>query len=272
MSAKTGWRGKPVKPSIVHDRLKGPFKPDMNAPLCPQVLSMNKEDYLLWVHTAHHLEKPARFFPYDWAELFTRTAWYVVPIVWWPVALFLVLPGFKHVGAGATMTMFLLGLWTWSITEYLLHRFVFHVDELLPDHPLALFTHFLTHGVHHLIPMDRYRLVMPPALVVPLIGLTWTFFRTILFFVHWSSFWAFYGGLVAAYVVYDLIHYFSHHGWKVDRNSHLGRMKTYHMQHHFADHYHEGYGITSTFWDVVFGTVIKGWGSKPAAAQEDGHQ
>jgi hypothetical protein len=65
--------------------------------------------------------------------------------------------------------------------EYGLHRFLFHIDEWLPDRPLFLTLHFLLHGIHHYLPMDRFvlfartqlamlihvirlRLVMPPAL------------------------------------------------------------------------------------------------------------
>lgn len=253
-----GWRGKPRLASIVESKLRGPYMPDMNAPLVPQVLHMNKHDYLLWVHTPHHLAEAARFFDSDFLEIFTRTVWWVVPLVWWPVALYLLSFGVLQRGVAPALIMFCVGMGTWSFTEYMLHRFLFHVDELLPDQPLFLFTHFLTHGVHHLIPMDRYRLVMPPLLVVPLIGLTWTLFRIPLFFLHWSMFYSFYGGLVFAYVLYDLVHYFSHHGWSVPRDSHMGKMKTYHMKHHFADKYHEGYGITTKFWDRVFGTMIKG--------------
>ncbi|RMD43781.1 hypothetical protein DV735_g1388, partial [Chaetothyriales sp. CBS 134920] len=51
-------------------------------------------------------------------------------------------------------------------------RFLFHLDKFLPDHPYALTLHFVLHGIHHYLPMDRYRLVMPPALF--LIGAQWT--------------------------------------------------------------------------------------------------
>ena len=40
--------------------------------------------------------------------------------------------------------------------EYGLHRFLFHIDEWLPDRPLFLTLHFLLHGIHHYLPMDRF--------------------------------------------------------------------------------------------------------------------
>ena len=36
-----------------------------------------------------------------------------------------------------------------------MHRFLFHIDEYLPDKPAFLTLHFLMHGIHHYLPMDR---------------------------------------------------------------------------------------------------------------------
>ena len=55
-----------------------------------------------------------------------------------------------------TMLCFFLGNLVWTILEYTLHRFLFHVDRWLPDKPLFLMLHFTAHGVHHYLPMDRY--------------------------------------------------------------------------------------------------------------------
>jgi len=33
-------------------------------------------------------------------------------------------------------------------------------------------------------------------------------------------------------------------------------LKKYHLQHHFAD-YENGFGITSRFWDRMFGTELQ---------------
>lgn len=54
-----------------------------------------------------------------------------------------------------TLPCFFLGTIIWTILEYGLHRFLFHIDELLPDHPVFLTLHFLLHGIHHYMPMDR---------------------------------------------------------------------------------------------------------------------
>jgi sterol desaturase/sphingolipid hydroxylase (fatty acid hydroxylase superfamily) len=58
--------------------------------------------------------------------------------------------------------------------------------------------------------------------------------------------------LSCRYVAYDMTHYLVHHaactsGW-------LEPLSRAHMQHHFRDH-SKGYGITTSFFDWVFGSV-----------------
>ena len=53
----------------------------------------------------------------------------------------------------------------WTLTEYWLHRVVFHFE---PDHGIGARLHWMIHGVHHDHPNDPLRLVMPPAASVPL--------------------------------------------------------------------------------------------------------
>lgn len=38
--------------------------------------------------------------------------------------------------------------------------------------------------------------------------------------------------------------------------SYYQELKKYHLQHHFAD-YDNGFGVTSRFWDRVFGTELQ---------------
>lgn len=100
--------------------------------------------------------------------------------------------------------------------------------------------------------MDKYRLVMPPTLFVALALPFWKVARTIIFW-HWHAAVAAYCGGVFGYVCYDLTHYFLHH-----ENLPLWykQLKKYHLQHHYFD-YELGFGVTSKFWDDVFGTTLK---------------
>src|SRR5215468_11070587 len=57
------------------------------------------------------------------------------------------------------------GVFTWTLTEYLLHRFVFH---WVNDTSWGKRVHFVLHGVHHDFPNDKDRLVMPLGASIPM--------------------------------------------------------------------------------------------------------
>lgn len=121
----------------------------------------------------------------------------------------------------------------------------------LPDNRYGITLHFLLHGVHHYLPMDKYRLVMPPTLFIVLASPFWKLAHT-LFFWNWNVATTIYCGGIFGYICYDLTHYFLHHEnlplWYKE-------LKKYHLAHHFLD-YELGFGVTSKFWDRVFGTEL----------------
>jgi sterol desaturase/sphingolipid hydroxylase (fatty acid hydroxylase superfamily) len=139
-----------------------------------------------------------------------------------------------------------LGLLIWTLTEYWLHRLVFHWE---PDHVLGRRLHFIIPGVHHDPPNDRLRLVMPPAVSVPLAALfLWGF--TLIFGT--PAAYPIFAGLILGYLGYDYTHYYVHH---FVPKSNLGkRLREQHMRHHFQDHRY-GFGVSSPLWDVVFRTL-----------------
>jgi 4-hydroxysphinganine ceramide fatty acyl 2-hydroxylase len=124
-------------------------------------------------------------------------------------------------------------------------------SSYLPDNRVALTLHFLLHGIHHYLPMDKLRLVMPPTLFIALAIPFWKLAHTI-FYWNWHVATAVFCGSVFGYVCYDLTHYFLHHR---TLPSYYQELKKYHLQHHFMD-YQNGFGVTSRFWDSVFGTQL----------------
>lgn len=122
----------------------------------------------------------------------------------------------------------------------------------LPDNRVGLTLHFLLHGIHHYLPMDRYRLVMPPTLFVALAAPFYKLAHAV-FFYNWYAAVTVYSGGIFGYICYDLTHYFLHH-----RNlpAWYRALKKYHLAHHFAD-YQNGFGVTSRFWDWVFNTELE---------------
>ncbi|HEV3229725.1 MAG TPA: sterol desaturase family protein [Solirubrobacteraceae bacterium] len=148
----------------------------------------------------------------------------------------------------AALPLLAAGYALWTLTEYWLHRVVFHFE---PDHGIGLRLHYLIHGVHHDHPNDPRRLVMPPSASAPLAILFGLIFYALLSDATWQAVAA---GFIGGYVAYDTLHYLVHH--RVPR-SHIGRsLRERHMRHHFQDDT-RGFGVSAPYWDVVFGTAAR---------------
>ena len=89
------------------------------------------------------------------------------------------------------------GLLLWTLTEYWLHRLLFHWE---PKFRYGDRLHFIIHGVHHDHPNDRMRLVMPPALSIPL-GLAFLALFVLVFGT--PAAYPLYAGLLVGYLTYD---------------------------------------------------------------------
>ena len=186
----------------------------------------------------------------DFLDFFSRTPWWVVPLIWIPIVAALFRYGIVERGIGVLpgIGVALAGTFVWSFSEYALHRTFFHWK---PDTWWGPRLHFLVHGVHHDWPQDRYRLVMPPAvgflIATPFALLFWLTLGPIWFF-------PFFAGFLAGYICYDCIHYATHHlKWK---NPVFQAVKKHHLLHHHSPkHANRKYGVSSPLWDAVFGTM-----------------
>lgn len=146
------------------------------------------------------------------------------------------------------LLLFIAGALVWSLTEYLMHRFLFHYK---PSSKTGQRLHFIFHGVHHDYPNDAKRLVMAPAVSIPLAVLYYYLFRSVMGEQHVASFFC---GFVAGYLFYDMTHYAIHH---FSFNNGLWmKLKKHHMIHHYRDDDH-GYGVSSKLWDVIFRSDFK---------------
>ena len=180
-------------------------------------------------------------------DLFSRIHPSVPALIYGPVIVGLIVLGANEgLGAVEVPLLIIAGVGLWTLTEYWLHRKVFHWD---PDHPLGHRLHFIIHGVHHDHPNDRLRLVMPPAASAPLAAL--------FFGAFWLAFglpaaYPLFAGFLIGYLIYDYTHYYLHH---FVPKSQLGkRLREQHMRHHFQDH-RFGFGVSSPLWDAVFRTL-----------------
>ncbi|KAK7613563.1 hypothetical protein BKA81DRAFT_362268 [Phyllosticta paracitricarpa] len=228
---------------------------DLNRPLFPQIWfgGFSKDFYLEQVHRPRHYKGGASAPLFgNFLEPLSKTAWWVVPIVWLPPVAYGTWLASQHLPTVHFGLYWILGLCIWTLVEYCLHRFLFHLDDYLPDNRVGITLHFLLHGIHHYLPMDKYRLVMPPTLFAILATPFWKLAHTV-FFYNWYAATAVYCGGIFGYICYDLTHYFLHH-----RNlpAYYRELKKYHLEHHFAD-YENGFGVTSKFWDRVFNTELQ---------------
>jgi len=136
----------------------------------------------------------------------------------------------------------------WTLFEYWLHRLVFHFE---PADGIGARLHWIIHGVHHDHPNDPMRLVMPPAVSVPLAAGVFGLLYLIAGHRYAPALGA---GFFAGYLIYDNLHYYLHHFAPRGR---LGRMlRERHMRHHFQDDT-KGFGISAPYWDDVFRTSPK---------------
>ncbi len=189
-----------------------------------------------------------RMFDQDWLDALSRTPWWTVPLVWGPITAALAALGARGTGPLAALGLFAAGWLVWSLTEYALHRTLFH---WVPQTPWGPRMHFILHGVHHTWVFDRYRLVMPPAASLA-VGLVFgSVFYTLL-----GPTWApgAFAGFTFGYMLYDVTHYATHHlklrwGW-------FQALKQHHMLHHHSPrHQDRKFGVSTRLWDRVFGTM-----------------
>ncbi|OMH84653.1 Ceramide very long chain fatty acid hydroxylase SCS7 [Zancudomyces culisetae] len=238
--------------SLLYNKKGSPDFIDPAKPLFKQIWNSNfsKEFYLEQVHIPRHLPGPATFFENEYLEIFTRTPWYVIPIFWLPVSAYFYYLGLNIATHSIMLQSFAFGVFLWTLLEYGIHRFVFHFDEMIPEGTLSQVAHFTLHGFHHFLPMDSMRLVMPPALSVFLSIFVYSFMCAL--FPPGVQHGVI-AGLSFTYVLYDEVHYWLHHGqFTVD---YIKRLKSYHLEHHYRT-YTYGFGITSDFWDKIFGTTF----------------
>ena len=202
----------------------------------------------------NHSEVPIRLFKSDFLEFFTHIHPAVVVIIWLPVAAFFMWRAITSVPAGASWAYipicFVLGIFLWTLAEYVGHRFLFHYDPK-GERMQAIF--FTFHGVHHAQPQLKTRLVMPPVVSIPAAIVFYLLFSLVFDVLLGMPQWVapIYSGFILGYLCYDMIHYATHHFPM--RSRAMKYLKRYHMMHHFKTP-SARFGVSSPVWDVVFKT------------------
>lgn len=189
-----------------------------------------------------------RLFKNDFLESLTHVH-PIVPLLFWsPVVVFLLWHSLAvlEMRPLQVAAMLIPGLLVWTLMEYLIHRFVFHYQPT--SDAGKRFIH-LFHGVHHDVPNDKSRLVMPPVGAVIIMAILWGLFSLVIPAPWIEPFFAFF---LVGYLIYDYLHYATHH-FRM-RHPVWAALKRHHMQHHFTSQ-DTKYGVSSPLWDWVFHTL-----------------
>lgn len=128
-----------------------------------------------------------------------------------------------------------LGLFSWTLIEYVLHRFVLH--------HLAPFRQW--HAAHHSQPKA---LICAPTIVSATLIAVLVFLPALLI-AGLQIANAFTLGVLMGYLFYAVTHHAIHH-WH-SNNSWLKQRKHWHASHHYNAQ-HPNYGVTTKCWDYVF--------------------
>lgn len=192
-------------------------------------------------------DETVRMFENNFLEALSRVHFTVPLFIYLPVIGYFLYRAIAVFVLSATniISMIIVGIFIWTITEYTLHRFIFHYSA---KSEFGKKIHFIFHGVHHDYPSDSRRLVMVPTVSIPLALLFYFLFDLILGEILVAPFFI---GFLAGYLFYDITHYAIHH-FNMHSKFWLA-IKNHHIKHHYEDPA-KGFGVSSPIWDSIIGT------------------
>lgn len=188
-----------------------------------------------------------RLFQSRFMELTTLTPFPVFFMVWIGILAWVATVALNHVGWGRMAIAASSGVLLWTLAEYMMHRFLFHMNLKSAFGRRMI---FLLHENHHADPADPLRGIMPVTVSIPLGAVFWG--AALLAFGPLGH--AVFLGFGAGYVMYDTVHWACHQLPMKGRVS--GVLKRHHLRHHYAEQ-DANYATTGIFWDQIFKTGMK---------------
>ncbi|TNF30185.1 MAG: fatty acid hydroxylase, partial [Bacteroidetes bacterium] len=96
-------------------------------------------------------------------DFFSRIHYSSVPILFVPISSYFFYRSLVEFEVTLVMVigLFFAGYAFWTLMEYCIHRFFFHMEF---TSKIGKKIHHIAHGIHHDYPNDSMRLVMPPAI------------------------------------------------------------------------------------------------------------
>ncbi len=200
-----------------------------------------------------HNKGQAKLFKSQYLEYLTKTHPMVIWGMYVPIIVGMLYYSVFQLGAtlAHVLLIFVGGMFFWSLFEYLMHRFVFHYVAKTDK---GRKINYILHGNHHEYPRDKQRLFMP---AVPSLILASAIFSTMYLVFYLSGFptnsFAFFPGFMLGYLIYGSMHY-AIHAWNPPFKWMKGLWRNHHLHHYKQDQ--RGFGVSSTLWDHVFGTMF----------------
>ncbi len=200
-----------------------------------------------------HNKGQAQLFKNQYLEYLTKTH----PLVIW--GMYIPIIAFMLYYSSATLELrishivilFFSGMFFWTFFEYIMHRFVFHwVTESEKAQKFV----YVLHGNHHEYPRDKERLFMPPvpSIIISSIIFAGMYYTAYIFGVQLNIF-SFFPGFILGYLMYGTMHY-AIHAWNPPYKWMKPLWRNHHLHHYKNEH--QGFGVSTTIWDRVFGTMF----------------
>jgi hypothetical protein len=153
-------------------------------------------------------------------------------------------------GLSAFSTVLLLGsgVFSWSLIEYGLHRFIFHYDA---RSQLGRKLLYQVHLSHHDNPAATNRIFASLFLSAPIATTYWLLGWVVT--ASWAAASYLFIGMSAGYFYYEWLHFQCHHG--KSRLRVFRYLRKYHLLHHYKTPGMR-FGVTSPLFDLVFDTFL----------------
>src|SRR2546426_6291811 len=146
--------------------------------------------------------------------------------------------------------LFPLGVLIWTLLEYVLHRFLFHIQIPLRNPRLREIVNS-SHLGHHASPRDPSKVLVHPTYGLAISSVLYGF----LYLLSQSLFSAaaVMAGVWTGFLYYEAVHYRVH--FSLSGSGFVARQRRAHFYHHFTNN-KRCFGVTSPLWDYVFRTAL----------------
>ena len=193
--------------------------------------------------------KKQTYFDHPVLEFFAKTSvagiWGIYMVAM-GILLYVCISQFFLTSLPISIALFVAGVLIWTLFEYALHRYIFHI---VTEHPIGKTILHAAHGYHHDFPTDKDHLFMPPLLGLTILAILLGIF----YLVMGGLTFAFSSGILMGYLLYSTMHY-NIHRYYSPKNRYLTTM----WRHHHLPHYRfpdKAVGVSTLLWDHVFGSM-----------------